>query len=237
MRRSFRLRRAYAVGSAALIMSLVAFGNANAATFTIQGGTAGVLPGDFDPSGLAAMQADGVNVNSAIQIFGPGTTTSQGLFVSPQNVQLTFTFMGKEAGDTDGAQDALTYNGSTMFLNTAAIGSQATATFNVGGNPGLVPFLFVDQSSGGNPTATNGGPISAGTEIAFDIINSTTAYAFFDDGGGGPDRDFDDMVVKITAANLTTTPLPATLPLFAGGLGVVGFFTGRKKRRHHTAAA
>lgn len=33
------------------------------------------------------------------------------------------------------------------------------------------------------------------------------------------------------------TPLPATLPLFAGGLGLFGFLTGRKKRAQALAAA
>ena len=32
------------------------------------------------------------------------------------------------------------------------------------------------------------------------------------------------------------TPLPATLPLFAGGLGMVGFLTRRKKRAQAAAA-
>jgi hypothetical protein len=33
----------------------------------------------------------------------------------------------------------------------------------------------------------------------------------------------------------TATPLPAALPLFAGGLGVVGFFARRRKRKNATA--
>lgn len=33
------------------------------------------------------------------------------------------------------------------------------------------------------------------------------------------------------------TPLPATLPLFAGGLGLVGYLTGRKKRKAGQALA
>jgi hypothetical protein len=35
----------------------------------------------------------------------------------------------------------------------------------------------------------------------------------------------------------TATPLPATLPLFAGGLGFVGYLTRRKKRKASPAAA
>jgi len=34
-------------------------------------------------------------------------------------------------------------------------------------------------------------------------------------------------------ATVAATPLPATLPLFAGGLGFVGYLTGRKKARRH----
>ena len=36
---------------------------------------------------------------------------------------------------------------------------------------------------------------------------------------------------------INATPLPATLPLFAGGLGFVGFLTRRKKRARAVAAA
>jgi hypothetical protein len=35
----------------------------------------------------------------------------------------------------------------------------------------------------------------------------------------------------------TTTPLPATLPLFAGGIGVMGLLARRKKRKNITALA
>jgi hypothetical protein len=34
-----------------------------------------------------------------------------------------------------------------------------------------------------------------------------------------------------------TTPLPATLPLFAGGLGFVGYLSRRKKRKAQAVAA
>jgi hypothetical protein len=37
--------------------------------------------------------------------------------------------------------------------------------------------------------------------------------------------------------DVSATPLPATLPLFAGGLGFVGFLTRRKKRNAQALAA
>lgn len=39
------------------------------------------------------------------------------------------------------------------------------------------------------------------------------------------------------AAALLATPIPAALPLFAGGLGMVGWLSGRKKRKAQTALA
>ena len=68
----------------------------------------------------------------------------------------------------------------------------------------------------------------------------SVVYAFFDDGGAGPDADFDDMVVRITALDLSCggetspNPIPAALPLFATGLGVIGFLARRRKRKQST---
>jgi hypothetical protein len=36
--------------------------------------------------------------------------------------------------------------------------------------------------------------------------------------------------VEVDVSDVSPTPLPASLPLFAGGLGFVGYLTRRKKR-------
>jgi hypothetical protein len=46
--------------------------------------------------------------------------------------------------------------------------------------------------------------------------------------GGSQQVDFDDVSLSFTP--LTATPLPAALPLFASGLGMLGLF-GRRKRQ------
>ena len=63
--------------------------------------------------------------------------------------------------------------------------------------------------------------------------DSSVIYAFLDDSGAGPDSDYDDMVVRITAVaqEVGITPIPASLPLFAGGLGIVGLVVRRRKRK------
>jgi len=42
---------------------------------------------------------------------------------------------------------------------------------------------------------------------------------------------------QFTFNNVTTTPLPAALPLFAGGLGLVGMFARRRKQKASAIAA
>jgi hypothetical protein len=44
-----------------------------------------------------------------------------------------------------------------------------------------------------------------------------------------PEGDTSDLLIEADFAP-TATPLPAALPMFAGGLGMVGFFARRKKR-------
>jgi hypothetical protein len=109
-----------------------------------------------------------------------------------------------------------------------------TKSFSLSDNPGLVPLLF--NSITGGTHAVNGGDVTGSTtSIAFLLANSNqTAYAFFDDSGAGPDKDYDDMVVRIdfvVTPPVTPVPLPAALPLFASGLGAMGLFTWRRRRK------
>lgn len=217
-----------------LCVVVIAFGTttaAQSATLSLSaGGVAGVLPANFDPSGLAAINADGIHIGTAITIFN--TAHTGGLLVSPQNVTLTFDFMGKEAGYLNQAR--LT-DGTFLFDNHATpITSSGALPFSFGSAPAAVPFLF---RAPGTLDAINDGAIAAGLQIAFAEVSSSIFYAFFDDGGAGPDKDFDDMVVRITAADTrgggpSPTPLPAALPLFAGGLGGLGLLAWRKKRKN-----
>ncbi len=64
-------------------------------------------------------------------------------------------------------------------------------------------------------------------QVGYSTASSNTNAFFTLDGTGS---------VTVTP-EITPTPLPATLPLFAGGLGVVGYLTRRKRRSQVLAAA
>lgn len=91
-----------------------------------------------------------------------------------------------------------------------------------------LPTLGSSYETPGNVLNTSG--TGAGL-VQFEIQNAlfskgiTVTYSDFSNnlgnGGGG---DFDFLVMPVA------TPLPATLPLFAGGLGFVGYLTRRRKK-------
>jgi hypothetical protein len=210
-------------GGLAIVVSLVSLGDARAATLSLSGiGTPGVLGADFNPSGLPAINADGVGVGSGITIFS-GLGNTGGLSLAA-NTTVTFTFMGKEAGFTN----QLLFGNTVLFDNNVAPGTPS-ATLTV--NAGSVPFLF---RAPGNLDANDDGAIATGLQIGFVKVSDSVFYALFDDGGAGPDKDFDDMVVRIAAAPIAT-PLPGALPLFATGLGALGLLGWRRKRKNAAA--
>ena len=67
----------------------------------------------------------------------------------------------------------------------------------------------------------------------FTASTTSTTLAFLN---GDPSNDTSNGLDNITLNATTVTPLPAALPLFAGGLGMVGFLSQRKKRRAQAPA-
>jgi hypothetical protein len=77
-------------------------------------------------------------------------------------------------------------------------------------------------------------------QLSNDATSAWFLFAFND--GGGPDADFDDLVgvARVYCATPNgaacapppgETPLPAALPLFAGGLSALGLVVYRRKRK------
>jgi len=66
---------------------------------------------------------------------------------------------------------------------------------------------------------------AAGTAVSFFYQENLDSYRI------NLTSPFEDGLVSATFTPVSSTPLPAALPLFAGGLGMVGFLSRRKKRK------
>jgi hypothetical protein len=220
-----------ALGAAIVLASGIFLGSAQAATFSLTGGSAGTLS-NFDPGSWVAANNNNIDNGAGISIFSNGSPG--GLSVSGSG-SVTFTYLGTEA-----AYDNQARTGATLlFQNHSTPLNTTSGSFNV--SNALVPFLFRSINPG-NLDANNGGSINAGVQIAFKLVGATTAYAFFEDIAIGGDHDFDDMVVRIDlssrdgAPGPDPTPIPGALPLFGTGLGLIGLLGWRKKRKAQMAA-
>ena len=124
-------KRVCSLGAAVLVASFVSVAGANAVTasFTLNGGTGSALAANYNPNTNAATAAqmafDGIGVGTAITIYDSSSLATNGLYVTPQNVNLTFEFMGKEAGFVNDAY--LQFLGTLLFSTTDAFGTTAGA--------------------------------------------------------------------------------------------------------------
>jgi hypothetical protein len=78
-----------------------------------------------------------------------------------------------------------------------------------------------------------GGGSGIYTILDIDLLDDQLNTAF----DPSSDLSFADAHLTVTNPDLSATPLPATLPLFATGLGAMGLFGWRKKRKNAAALA
>jgi hypothetical protein len=97
----------------------------------------------------------------------------------------------------------------------------------------LASITIPYQSGPGAPVyVINNVNLAAGT-YALDTYLGTCAITSCSGSGSSTDPQYQVLFTDPP----TTTPLPAALPLFAGGLGVIGFLAGRRKRKAAAVAA
>jgi len=103
--------------------------------------------------------------------------------------------------------------------------NQLEALFN-----GTAEFNQANIASTGT---VNGTTIPKYVEVTFDVIatgSDTLTFSSFDIPSA---LALDD----VTVTSVSATPLPAALPLFASGLGALGLFGWRRKRKNASAIA
>ncbi len=201
--------------------------------------------GEFNPDNLP-------QVNDAITIFDSSTPGGLNLNFGAGAgaglaVSIDVTYWGKEAGYTNGAFETV---GAQTF-NTASSTPPVTGFGLFGciaGPTCLLDYQFT-TSGGGGKTAKNGA-IDPGLRIGYFIDQNApvspdgvqSIFALFDDGGAGPDSDFDDMIIQFSIspnAIVVPTPLPAPLVLFLTGLlglGFLGRFRSKRQLGSETTA-
>ncbi|MEO8836656.1 MAG: PEP-CTERM sorting domain-containing protein [Caldimonas sp.] len=197
---------------AAVALASVSIGAS--AQLAYSGGTNITFSG-YDPSGTTGVQTQGLR---------------EAMISSTIAGNLTATFLGKEALDTDTYTFAMA---SGTLLNTSAIGSMISGPVGVGN----LNFTFADTFAG--TSVGNGGV--AGAYTSYVILGSyVTGGAFtpYTDGGLYQmvlgfndglkvDADYDDMVVGL---NVSAVPEPETYALMLAGIGAIGFIARRRKQ-------
>ena len=233
-------------GASFLALSIT---GATAATVSISGG----LPALAFPGYGAAIPLNNVVNNSAVTDPGLpgalylGTTANGPAVVSYAGVgqyQVDWYYLGAESGFTN----TLTAPGVHFAENDTIpavptfLGSSLNQTSTI--------LNFSVSAVGGTPVSVANGPLNAAAGLgianfvfAYLVQTGPAAWLLTSTPGdwfllgwndnGGPDDDHDDLMA---IAHVTAVPVPAALPLFAGGLGVMAWMARRRKRTTATEA-
>ena len=164
------------------------------------------LAGTFNPVG--------VNLTNLFTTYGSSFVKNATVSFADTS-PVKFTFVGKEAGNTNGfGLGVVDTIGNLVLLNTSTPGSTVmTSVLN-----GDFSFFFYDLTTGtpvSNPSFAIG--------VAQGADKSKALFVFNDNGSG--DGDYDDMVVSVTSV-----PESETYAMMLAGLGMIGTIARRRNK-------
>lgn len=244
--------RTLAFHAAAMAIAAVLYAGQSAEAaplLSISGASDLPVPGNNDlvPTPNAAFRSL-VPLGGIIDADASGLFWSQGAQVSTTaaNVSLSFNYIGSLASATNtfmtpggafttpGLDET---DGGDAFARPAITVNQAL--------PDVIDFGYATTvngaivANGGNDSAGGGTinflaaylePQRGGGDVVWEITDtpSNAVLLLLDDGGAGPDLDYDDLGVVLVA-----TPIPAALPLFVAALVSLGLMRwwGKPTRR------
>jgi hypothetical protein len=218
-----------------LLIGIVVPTSANAGTFT-ETATSGTQFADFSTNlvlnefNLAGNQLTSVDVtftavtSSTATLTNNGSTTELGTF--SVSSQLSF-------APGAGAPSSFPSNTSTLYpivTDLFFLGPGAQSSF---------PSPEIFDSSSTIITTNLSQYVGSGS---FDESLSTLTTLFFNAGGeniaaDSSTQDSGSITITYNYVPVSTTPLPAAFPLFASGLGAMGLFGWRRKRKNAVTLA
>ncbi|MCK0093971.1 VPLPA-CTERM sorting domain-containing protein [Yoonia sp. F2084L] len=203
------------IAASAMMLSATA---ASAATLNFVG---------TDQTHLVTRNDVNAGFNTTIDIItGDQKSIGNGLFLdlTGGSANVTYTFIGAEAGNRNYAASAGSRDFFNRGHNASDVGDQVTV---IQDTSGLLDFAFGTYAPlrAIGEFLNNGlaNPNSPHYAMGFIQIDADSFYVLFDDIATG-DRDFDDMALRIDVAAI---PLPAGLILLLSALG--GAFMMRRK--------
>jgi hypothetical protein len=161
---------------------------------------------------------------------GIGTIDTTGLTTIPPGVHSTGAFIVPAAGDIiNGSPNGTNYDGYTGFTGPTSFGpgqltGPSTGSGDIVGidNGEFSPARLIVPAGymSGSPLSDTGTYLNQ-TLAGLLVIPGTYTWTW--------DNGADNFILQI--GPVTTTPLPAALPLFATGLGALGLLGWRRKRK------
>jgi choice-of-anchor C domain-containing protein len=219
-----------AFAAAITVGASISLGVAQAAT---------IVNGSFE-DGLA-------DIGAFTTVYSPDSTSITGWKVLSGNVDYIGTYWTAADGSRSLDMNGLVPGSIGQTITGLVFGQQYTITFDLAGNPAGGPepkTLQVMASAGSssysfdatNSTLSNMDWVPESFSFTADGTSEMLTFASTTTGDSGNGTYPTAFGPALDNVSIAATPLPAALPLFAGGLGMIGLFGARKRRKAQAAA-